>query len=778
MPALRILGPLRLRGVTGDAALGGDKPRRLLAALALHANEAVSAGRLTEVVWGATPPRSARQNLQTYVWSLRRALKAAGDRGPLIEAVPPGYALRVEPEDLDWLRFVRLTAAAGECLARDPATASKLLREALGYWRGPVLADVADDLGALRPRIAAMEEARLSALEQRIQADLATGRHHELTGELAELAAAYPLRERLRAHQMLALYRCGRQAEALAAYHQLRAQLAEELGVDPGPEPQRLFEAMLRADPGLDVPAQPAAADAADGRWPRVPRQLPAQAAGFAGRAGELRRMDEFLAAAPAALLIVAVTGPPGAGKTALALHWAHRVQQRFGDGTLFADLHGWDPGRPAAEPAEVLDGFLRALAIRPEDIPPGVDERAALLRSVLDGKRVLIVLDNVPEPGQVRPLLPGSAGCLVLITSRSRLSGLAARDGAARIALGPLAEDEALALLRQVTDPCRVEAEPAAASEVTRLCGGLPLALRIAADRIAAQPALALSGLVDQLSDERARLRLLATDDDDTAVRAAFSSSYRGLGVPAARMFRLAGLHAGREFSVAAAAAAAGTDETDARDLLVLLAGAHLLDDTVPGRFRLHDLLAVYAAERAAAEDPPGPRDRALRRLLGWYLHTADAADRTLIPRRARPPLARPPDDCRPVTFGGYDEAFAWCETERENLVCATRQAVAAGELEIAWQLPAALGAYLKISRRWDDWIATHEAGLGAARRLGDAAAEAWLLSSLGGAHGDLRQFGRAAECFARALAIRRELGDRHGQAVTLLNMGFLHWK
>jgi DNA-binding SARP family transcriptional activator len=250
---LRILGSLRLSGPAGDVPLGGDKPRRLIAALALHPNEVVSADRLTDVIWGDHPPRSARENLQTYVWFLRRAMRDAVTCGIAIEATAPGYALRVGVEDFDWHRFTCLTAEASERVATDPATASKLLREALGYWRGPVLAGTADDIAPLRPRIAAMEEARLSALDQRIRADLAIGRHRELPGELSELAAIHPLREQFRAHQMLALYRCGRQAEALTAFHQLREQLAADLGIDPAPPLCRLYEAIICADPSLAV---------------------------------------------------------------------------------------------------------------------------------------------------------------------------------------------------------------------------------------------------------------------------------------------------------------------------------------------------------------------------------------------------------------------------------------------------------------------------------------------------------------------------------------------
>lgn len=758
MSALGILGPLRLGGPAGDVRLGGDRPRRLLAILAVHANEVVSVDRLTEAVWSSAAPRSARENLQTYVWSLRRAIKASGARGIQIAAEPPGYVLRIEPAELDWLLFTELAGAAEECAARDPARAGELLREALGQWRGEVLADVGEDLPVLRPRLTAMAEARLSAIELRIRADLDCGRSRESAAELSELVVEHPLRERMRALQMLALHRSGRQADALAVFHQLRAQLAEELGVDPGPEVREVYQAILRADPAIDGPARASA---------RVPRQLPARPAGFCGRDSELDR----LATMPDAVVVLA--GPPGVGKTALALCWAHSVQDRFPDGTFFADLHGYDPDNPPSEPGDVIDGFLRALGTPPRAIPPSLTQRSAMFRSLLDGRCALLILDNAVSAAQVRPLLPGSGGSRVLVTSRSRLNGLAVHEGAARITVGPLSDADGLTLLQHAVGDL-VTLERTDAVEVSRLCAGLPLALRIAADRVAARPGLGLRGVAEELADERGRLSVLETGDHDVAVRAAFGSSYGTLGAAAATMFRLSAVHPAREFSVPAAAAALAVPDQEAARLLSELADTHLVEWPVPGRARVHDLLAVYAAEQTDSAE----RIVALRRLLCWYLHTADAADSVLIPRRARPPLRRRPDDCRPLSFADYNQAFAWCEAERENLVAATRRALTAGELAFAWQLPAAISGYLKVSRRWSDWIGTHGCGLEGARRLGDREAQAWLLSSLGAAYGDLRRFDDAEECLLRALELRHATGDVAGEAATRLNLGVLSWR
>jgi tetratricopeptide (TPR) repeat protein len=572
-------------------------------------------------------------------------------------------------------------------------------------------------------------------------------------------------------------------ADALAVFHQLRGQLDAELGIYPGPDLGRLYEAILRADPSLgsavsggaagSLAAAPSVSSAL-----AVPRQLPARVAGFTGRSEPLRDLDARAAARDQSVVITAITGAPGVGKSALAVSWAHSVQAQFPDGTFFANLRGYDPAGIPAEPGEVLQGFLRALLVPADAIPAGDDERAALLRTSLDRKRALIILDNAASPQQVRPLLPGSAGCAVVVTSRSRLSGLVARDGATRITLAPLPDVEAVALLRETVGSKRVEAEPDAVDKVVRLCGGLPLALRIAADHAAGSGSLQLAELAGQLTDERNRLQVLTTDDDDTAVRAAFSWSYRGLPAEAARAFRLLGLHPGAECSLPAAAALVGLAVSGTRRVLGTLTGAHLVEEVAADRYRLHDLLAVYAAERARHEEPGPVRDGATRQILSWYLHTAEAADRVLIPRRQRPPLGAPGPGIEPLAFASYEEAFDWCETERVNLAAAIQHAAAAGNDVIAWQLPAALGAYLKLSRRWDDWTATHRTGLAAARRLADRAAEAWLLTSLGGAHGDLRQFAEADECFQRALVLRAEFGDLPGEAATLLNMGFLRWK
>ncbi len=512
------------------------------------------------------------------------------------------------------------------------------------------------------------------------------------------------------------------------------------------------------------------------------PAQLPADTANFVGRVDAISRLDELISAAgrsTGAVVITAIGGTAGVGKTALAVHWAHRVTSRFPGGTLFANLRGYDPSGPPAGPGNVLDGFLRALAVAPEAIPPDTESRSALLRTLLAGKRTLILLDNAASAAQVRPLLPGSPGCLVLVTSRSRLAGLVARDGATPVTLDRLPRHEAVLLLSRAIGAGRVDAEPAAAATVASLCGHLPLALRIAADRAAARRHMTLSDLARQLAAERDRLDLLTTGaDDHTDVRSVFSWSYRALPGGAARMFRLLGLHRGLDIGPQAAAAAAALPVAAAQRLLDLLADVHLIVEARPGRYRLHDLLRIYAAERAHADESPRDREDAVRRMLGWYLHSADAAGRVLLPQRRRVQLDPPAPDCHPMSFPRYAGALEWCESERANLVAAIRHAAAAGEDVIAWKLAVSLWAFFDLRKPWADWIGCSRIGLAAARRARDRQGEASVLSSLASAYLDLRRFDEALRCYQQALAISRETRDRRSEASCLNNVGSTYFE
>jgi tetratricopeptide (TPR) repeat protein len=509
------------------------------------------------------------------------------------------------------------------------------------------------------------------------------------------------------------------------------------------------------------------------GPWPVLaPAQLPPDAALFTGRAAELALLDDIAsnsAEAGSALVISAVAGMAGVGKTTLVVHWAHRVRDRFPDGQLYANLRGYD-ARPKQSPDQVTEMFLRALGVAADQIPDGLDARTALFRTLLAGRRMLIVLDNADSAEQVRPLLPGSPGSVVVITSRSQLSGLVVRDGARRVTLDMLTPGEALALLRAIIGDARVDAEPEAAAEYARRCAYLPLALRIAADHAAARPAATLAQLAAALSAGRGRLATLATPDDQaTAVREVFWWSYRALPAPAARAFRLLGLHAGPDISTPAAAALTGTTITEARSLLESLASVHLLERGTDDRYYLHDLIRDYAAERTAADDQNHERQQAIRRLLTWY-HSAAAA--------AGPQLITEAEDTSPpgTPFSTRDGALAWCDAELANLVATTRLAATAGEDNIAWQLPAALRHYFQLRMPFTEWITASETGLAAARRLHDNLGQAEMLATLGIANHYLRRFGDANALMQQALQISTQAGSQVAAARTLCNLGGLH--
>ncbi|WP_308424018.1 ATP-binding protein, partial [Saccharopolyspora thermophila] len=509
------------------------------------------------------------------------------------------------------------------------------------------------------------------------------------------------------------------------------------------------------------------------------PRQLPAGVRSFVNREEELRRLNKVLtghSAEPMVVAVCVIAGTAGVGKTSLAVHWAHQVSSQFPDGHLYANLHGYDPG-PRATPEQVLDRFLRALGVPADEVPADLDDRAALYRSLLAGRRMLIILDNAATTGQVRPLLPGTAGCLVVVTSRSHLSGLVFREGAHRVTLGVLTEREAVSLLRNVTADYRPEASPDELAELARLCAHLPLALRIAAERAARRPHTALHELIEDLRDESGLWDALSTDDDDEAdaVRSVFAWSYRALPEDAAALFRLLGVHPAPEFSVSSVAALAGTSYGQARQRLEALADAHLVEQVSRGRYQLHDLLRSYATEQAREEETPESRVAALRRVLTWYLHAADRVRELLSPREARMPLDSAPAIDAP-SFEDEDEALSWYESERPFLVAATRAAAEAGLHQIAWQLPATLRGVYMTFNPFGDWISTGHVGLESARVLGDQMGEAELLDSLAMAYTQSGQLDEAEEYHLAALSLRRELGDNLGEAIALNGLGLLH--
>lgn len=532
-------------------------------------------------------------------------------------------------------------------------------------------------------------------------------------------------------------------------------------------------ELARKCDQVLEAEGQLIALAASTGGPVRL-AQLPAAAATFVGREAELFELSEILSGEgePGIPQTVAIDGPPGAGKTALALRVAHAVVDRYSDGQLYVDLRGYSPDGQPRIVDEVLEEFLTALGVQIDVIPAGLEARAKLYRSVLADRRVMVVLDNAADSSQLHHLMPASAGCAVVVTSRKRLSGVTIR-GDRRITLGPMVEEEAITLLRKVIGHERADAEPDAVRSLANRCGNLPLALRIAAERVATHPHHSVSLLVEELATEDERLEALSTDDS-VAVKTVFSWSYRDLSADAARMFRLIGLHVGSHVSTGAAAALADQRLTKARRLLDRLTGVHLLEGLGNDRYRMHDLLRVYAAEQAVLEESEAERTLALRRMVDWYLHNAYAANHVLAPQRHDPELEKSEFSVEIADFD-YDSALEWCEIEMSNIAMATRTAVEVGENVAAWKLPAGSFNYLHLRKRWTPWVASHEIGVTGARRAGDRYGEAWVLNNLAIAYRELRRIDDAKECFRQARALRIELGDRVGQAWSLTGVGYI---
>lgn len=513
-----------------------------------------------------------------------------------------------------------------------------------------------------------------------------------------------------------------------------------------------------------------------------TPRQLPGDVRGFVNRSREIEQLNAVLLDSHGDAVLGSVwvvVGTAGVGKTSLALHWAHQVraQEPFPHGQLYANLRGYDPGSPVT-PMEVLTRFLRSLDVPARSIPPDIEAAAALYRSVLAGRRMLVILDNAATAAQVRPLLPGTPGCLVLITSRSRLSGLVARDGAHRLTLDVLKESEAVQLLRAVTHGYRSDSERDRLVELARLCARLPLALRIAAERAASRPHMDLTELIDDLRDESSLWDALSTGDEDEAdaVRSVFAWSYRALSKEAARLFRLLGLHPGPEFSTWAAGALADEKPGRVRHLLDVLVGAHLLEHKAPDRYAFHDLLRAYATDQAHHEETRKNSTAAFVRLLDWYLHTADAAQSLVGPPGTDSVLDTRSGEASPLVFNGYDDALRWYELERENLLGAARAAESAGLNAYAWQLPAVLRNIHSIFNPFEEWLTMGHIGLEAARRMNDRTAESEALENLGSAYTQSHQLTKGIEHHCAALTIRRDQGERAKEALSLNALGLTY--
>lgn len=760
---LRAFGPLEVSRAGTPVPIGSRLRRVLLAMLLANRGEVVPVSRLAASMWPQLPPGSVARSLQIHVHRLRRALGEVG----LLTYRPPGYALRLPPGQVDIYRFEELLLRGRAALAGDRlAVAAELLGQAAGLCRGPAFQGFEDvpELAAEAGRIA---ERRLDAIEARIAAELAIGAHAELVSELAALVAEHPLRERFRAQLMTALYRAGRTADALAVFREGRRLLVEELGIEPSRECRELERAILRDDPALGAPPGLGWSAAGPGeRPPVVPRQLPAGLASFAGRAAELARLDEWLDTRSGTVLLAVIEGPAGVGKTTLAVHWAHRVRDRFPDGQLYLNLRGFHPSGTLVEPGQAIREFLAALGVSPARIPSGLDAQAGLYRSLLADRRVLVVLDNARDAEQVRDLLPGSPGSLVVVTSRYQLPGLVATEGARTIRLDLPTYQEARDLLARRLGRERVEGEPDAVVKIIAGCARLPLALAIVAARAVTRPGLGLAAVASELNPAGVRLAAFQGTDPITDVRTVFSWSYQPLSPLAARLFRLLGPYTGPDIATAAAASLAGVSVPVARKLLAELTRTHLLGELVPGRFGLHDLLRAYAAELAEHQDSEADRRMALHRLLDHYLHTAHTAALLLNPAR-EPINAAPPDaGVSVVELVDHQQAVGWFQAEYPALTSTVELAARTGADTHSWQLARVLTTFQDRQGYWHDLAATHQTALPAARRLADRPAQAALHRLLARAYARLGDTTSAETHLCQALHLYRRLGNQLGRA------------
>lgn len=786
---LHLLGPLELRVGGRLREVGQPRRRAVLAALATDAGRPVPVDTLIDRVWDADPPDGARSVLYAHISRLRRLLEDAastesegdprdGEGGALrIVRTSGGYVLEAGENAVDLLLFRALVARGRACPAE--AERASVLEEALRLWRGAPLPEQA---GAWAERMRTVWTGeRIEAALDWAGALLHEGRPQEVPALLRSLAAEHPLSEPLAMMLVRALGEAGRKAEAVHAYTGIRQQLADELGVPPGRELRAMYEELLsESDDGQpSAEPRPAPAPAAAAPAP-IPAQLPMDVCPFTGRDEQLAELTGHLLAGEdvrrtAAVIVSAVSGTAGVGKTALAVHWAHRMRDAFPDGQLYVDLRGYDPEEPVSA-AQALAGFLTALGVPGPEIPRRLDDRAARYRTAVDGRRLLVLLDNAASAAQVRPLLPGGPDCRVLITSRDALASLVSVHGAHRVILDALSPDDATALLRALIGP-RVDTEQAEAAALAEQCGRLPLALRVAAELVLSRPAESLAGLVAELRDRRRRLDLLDGDGDPrAAVRAVFSWSYDRLPELPARLFRLLGLHPGPEVDVHSAAALAGESADRARRALDVLAGAHLVQRTGPGRHGMHDLLRAYAGELAARHDPAQDRYAAMARLLDHCLAASAAAMDLLYPaeRHLRPTIELPATGLPPLRTA--EECRAWLAAAQPTLVALCSRTEEPGPSGHTVRLATTLHRHYERSGHYADALAVHTHALRAARSAGDARGEADVLVCLGAVHRRLGDYDSAQRHHDTALALCRRVGYQTGEARHLTNVGVLH--
>jgi DNA-binding SARP family transcriptional activator/tetratricopeptide (TPR) repeat protein len=778
-----LLGPLLVRRAGELIEVPRGKQRAVLAVLLLKAGRVVPVESLAGFLWGPETPTSAEMTVRNYVKRLRQVLGESGrDR---ISTHPGGYSINVAVGELDVAWFESLVAAAHTAVHDQSwERVSQHAEAALALWRGEPLAD-AGSAELVEREVPRLAELWLQVAEARLEAAVHLDGDSQAVPELRRLTREHPLREHLHALLMLALHQSGRHGEALAAYQDARRVLVAELGIEPGAELREMHQRILSADqaPSAQRPAPtgPVLAKLPAAALLMVPRQLPGLAANFTGREAELAELDGMLEEAdgqrPGTVVISAIGGTAGVGKTTLAVRWAHHAADRFPDGQLYVNLRGFASAASPVSPAEAIRGFLDALGVPAERIPPDLSARAGLYRGLLVGRKILIVLDNAHDEEQVRPLLPPDPGCLVIVTSRSQLTGLAAAEGARLLTLDVFTPAEAYQMLSVRLLRQRADGDTVAVAEIARLCSYLPLALAVAAVRAAASPGLKLADLVAELRASNGRLDALDTGDPAVSIRRVFSSSYQALREPAQRVFRLLGLHPGPDISAAAAASLTGDGPAGIRRSLSELTRAHLLTEHRPGRYIFHNLLRAYAAELAATVDDGQARRAAVGRVLDHYLHTAYAADRVLDPRRdVQVTLAPSGPEVTPEYIADAKQALAWFAAEHQVLLATVTLAADNAFDTCAWQLPWAMSSFLGWQGHWYEQVAVQAAAVAAAERLGDISAQAISFMILGNATAKSGGYEQAHACFSSALGLHQQLGDRIGEAHAHHNIAWLN--
>jgi DNA-binding SARP family transcriptional activator len=756
----RVLGPIELWSAGQQCDLGPTRVRAVLAILLLTPRTIVPAEALIDRLWDTRPPPKARESLSAYIARLRASLRQALGDGVRLAGRARGYVLDVDPEAVDLNQFRRLRRQADALTASgDYDHAALLLREADGLWHGQALAGIGGDWVA-RMRDS-LEEERRAAIGKRIECELELGRHADLVGELGHLLAQYPLDETFIAHQMVALYGSGRQAEALSLYRNTRTRLIDEQGTEPGHTLSELHQRILRRDPQLAV--TPA------GRHPdRVsrPETLPPETDEFVGRSKELALLTREQGDSPS---ISVIEGMPGVGKTALAMHAARLASARYPDGTFCLNFHTHDPASPSLDAGEALHQLLRMLTVPSAQIPDAIGERAALWRAQLSRRRAVVILDDAAGYDQIRPLLPAAGRCLILITTRSGLPDL---EGARALSLDALPVDDAITLFRRIAGPGSAHDEDDVAAAV-RLCGRLPLAIQLTAGRLAQDYSPRLADLVEELSQSPAPLR---TGGASLEVMPAFDLSYRALEPDHQRFFRTLGVSPCAQISPYAAAALAGGTPAEAGNALAALIDHHLLTRAPAGQFRFHDLIRGYAAMLAGQEDSRPERRQAVGRLLDYYLHTADQADRLLHPFRRRMPVSVTHPPATSPAMGTQEDAAGWLESEWRNILQAAQYAGKHEWKRKCADLTHVLAGFVEIRAYWDEAIAAHTLALQACRDLDDPTGIAQASLELSEVSQQTGRHEAMLSLAEDAVTIYRSLSDRRGEAEALDQIGMAH--